>query len=69
MILTTDELKREINKLEDGKFIFITTDDWNSEDFIIEKICKKSSHFDDSSIWNYVLCMKKSESMGIRRYV
>ena len=67
MILTTDELKREINKLEDGKFVFISTDDWNAEDFIIDRICKKSIHFDNPIIWNYILCMRKSEGMGIRR--
>ena len=57
MILTTDELKRTINQLEDGKYIFIGDDDKYGDDVVIEKIIKKSSHKDDPLIWHYVLCM------------
>lgn len=56
MILTTDELKRAINRLEDGKYIFIGDDDKYSDDQIISKIIKKNSHKDDDTIWHYVLC-------------
>lgn len=57
MILTTDELKRTVNQLEDGKYIFIGDDDKYGDDVVIEKIIKKSSHKDDPLIWHYVLCM------------
>lgn len=58
MILTTDELKRTVNQLEDGKYIFIGDDDKYGDDVVIEKIIKKSSHKDDPLIWHYVLCMR-----------
>lgn len=58
MILTTDELKRTVNQLEDGKYIFIGDDDKYGDDVVIEKIIKKSAHKDDPLIWHYVLCMR-----------
>lgn len=59
MILTTDELKRAVDKLEDGKFIFVGSDDKYDKDFPIEKIIRKSSHKDDPLVWHYVLCIGK----------
>ena len=49
MILTTDELKRVVDQLEDGKYIMIGTDDRYGDDKIIEKVIKKSSHKDNES--------------------
>lgn len=56
MILTTDELKQAVNRLEDGKYIMIGDDDTYSNDIAIEKIVKKSSHKDNPYIWHYVIC-------------
>lgn len=59
MILTTDELKQAVNRLEDGKYIMIGDDDTYSDDRIIEKIVKKSSHKDNPYIWHYVICWRE----------
>ena len=56
MILTTDELKRTINQLEDGKYIMIGSTDKYANDVVIDKIAKNSSLKDNPYIWHYVLC-------------
>ena len=56
MILTTDELKRTINNLEDGKYIMIGPPDKYADEMAIDKIVKKSSYKDNPYIWHYVLC-------------
>ena len=61
MILTTDELKRVVNRLEDGKFVMIGTDDPYQNDHLIKKVIKKSSHKDDPYIWHYVICMEDTD--------
>lgn len=60
----TNELKREINRLQNDRCIFVRV---NEEDYIIEHIDRDSGRLEDESNWAYVLIIRKAEGLGIKR--
>lgn len=61
MIITVDELKKAVNKLEDGKFVIVGIDTGRkkTDDYIIDGIIRYAEHPLRPDIWNYKIIIGK----------
>lgn len=61
MIITTDELKRAVSQLEDGKFIIASIDTGlkKTDDYVIDGIIKYAEHPSRPDLWNYKIVIGK----------
>lgn len=63
-MITTDELKRTVNDLQDGRYIFLKID---GEDYIIDTISHDADSLEKSADWYYILNARKAEGVGLKR--
>lgn len=63
-MVTTNELKREINNLQDDRYIFLRI---NGEDYVMDTINRDADSLEKSADWYYILNARKAEGVGLKR--